>query len=152
MTMKGAFVAATVAGMFASAVPAVSLAADTGGVHCAGANSCKGKSECKSAGNGCSSVESVSRGPSWFQNGTPSTDHLLHNIWNLSPWVPAYSLGQHFLGGLAALLRLADPVDHESSDGPDACASRRVHTGVRQVLAGAGPPGGSSKSNGPLRV
>jgi alpha-galactosidase len=43
--------------------------------------------------------ESVSRGPSWFQNGTPSTDHLLHNIWNLSPWVPAYSLGQHFLGG-----------------------------------------------------
>jgi alpha-galactosidase len=43
--------------------------------------------------------ESVSRGPTWFQNGTPSTDRLLHNIWNLSPWVPAYSLGQHFLGG-----------------------------------------------------
>jgi melibiase-like protein len=43
--------------------------------------------------------ESVARGPSWFQNGTPSPDRLLHNVWDLSPWVPAYSLGQHFLGG-----------------------------------------------------
>lgn len=43
--------------------------------------------------------ESVSRGPSWFQNGSPSPDRLLHNLWNLSPYVPAYSLGQHFLGG-----------------------------------------------------
>ena len=43
--------------------------------------------------------ESVARGPSWFQNGTPDPHRLLHNIWNLSPWVPSYSLGQHFLGG-----------------------------------------------------
>ncbi|MGH2807522.1 MAG: alpha-galactosidase [Actinomycetota bacterium] len=43
--------------------------------------------------------ESVTRGPSWFQNGSPSPDRLLHNLWNLSPYVPAYSLGQHFLGG-----------------------------------------------------
>jgi hypothetical protein len=43
--------------------------------------------------------ESVSRGPSWFQNGSPPPGQLLHNIWNLSPFVPAYSLGQHFLGG-----------------------------------------------------
>jgi hypothetical protein len=42
--------------------------------------------------------ESVTRGPSWFQNGSPSPDRLLHNLWNLSPYVPAYSLGQHFLG------------------------------------------------------
>jgi hypothetical protein len=42
--------------------------------------------------------ESVSRGPSWFQNGSPSPKQLLHNVWNLSPWVPAFSLGQHFLG------------------------------------------------------
>ena len=42
--------------------------------------------------------ESVSRGPSWFQNGSPTPSHLLHNIWNLSPWIPAFSLGQHFLG------------------------------------------------------
>ena len=41
------------------------------------------------------------RGPSWFQNGTPEVRRLLHNVWNLSPYVPAYSLGQHFLGGQA---------------------------------------------------
>ena len=45
--------------------------------------------------------ESVVRGPSWFQNGSPTPDRLLHNIWNLSPWVPSFSLGQHFLGGRA---------------------------------------------------
>ena len=43
--------------------------------------------------------ESTARGPAWFQNGTPEPDRLLHNLWNLSPWVPAFSLGQHFLGG-----------------------------------------------------
>jgi hypothetical protein len=45
--------------------------------------------------------ESLARGPSWFQNGTPPPERLLHNIWNLSPWVPSFSLGQHFLGGRA---------------------------------------------------
>jgi hypothetical protein len=45
--------------------------------------------------------ESVARGPSWFQNGSPEYHQLLHNIWNLSPYVPAWSLGQHFLGGKA---------------------------------------------------
>jgi melibiase-like protein len=44
---------------------------------------------------------SVARGPSWFQNGTPEPNVLLHNLWNLSPFVPAWSLGQHFLGGNA---------------------------------------------------
>jgi len=43
--------------------------------------------------------ESVSRAPSWFQNGSPAPDALLHNIWNLSPYIPAFSLGQHALGG-----------------------------------------------------
>ena len=42
---------------------------------------------------------SVTRGPSWFQNGTPEPDRLLHNLWNLSPFVPTWSIGQHFLGG-----------------------------------------------------
>src|SRR4051812_30737270 len=42
---------------------------------------------------------SVSRGPSWFQNGTPTPDRLLHNLWDLAPWIPTESLGQHFLGG-----------------------------------------------------
>jgi hypothetical protein len=45
--------------------------------------------------------ESVARGPSWFQNGSPDYHQLLHNLWNLSPYVPAWSLGQHFLGGKA---------------------------------------------------
>ncbi len=42
---------------------------------------------------------SVTRGPSWFQNGTPEPDRLLHNLWDLSSFVPTESLGQHFLGG-----------------------------------------------------
>lgn len=42
---------------------------------------------------------SVSRGPSWFQNGTPTPSRLLHNLWNLAPYVPTESLGQHVLGG-----------------------------------------------------
>ncbi|MGH2794398.1 MAG: hypothetical protein ACRDKG_08835, partial [Actinomycetota bacterium] len=42
--------------------------------------------------------ESVARGPSWFQNGAPEASMLLHNIWNLAPWIPGYSLGQHALG------------------------------------------------------
>ena len=45
--------------------------------------------------------ESVARAPSWFQNGSPDVPRLLHNIWNLSPYVPAFSLGQHVLGGNA---------------------------------------------------
>ena len=43
--------------------------------------------------------ESVTRGPSWFQNGTPDTKQLVHNVWMLSPYVPGFSLGQHTLGG-----------------------------------------------------
>ncbi|HEX8066053.1 MAG TPA: alpha-galactosidase [Thermoleophilaceae bacterium] len=43
--------------------------------------------------------ESVVRGPSWFQNGTPETRQLVHNLWSLSPYVPGFSLGQHLLGG-----------------------------------------------------
>jgi alpha-galactosidase len=43
--------------------------------------------------------ESVARGPSWFQNGSPGPERLLHNLWNLSPYVPAFSIGQHMLGG-----------------------------------------------------
>jgi len=44
---------------------------------------------------------STSRGPTWFQNGHPTPDRLLHNLWNLSPYVPSYALGQHVLGGSA---------------------------------------------------
>ena len=42
---------------------------------------------------------STTRGPTWFQNGNPEPDVLLHNLWNLAPYVPAYAIGQHVLGG-----------------------------------------------------
>ena len=42
--------------------------------------------------------ESVSRGPAWFQNGSPTYSNLLHNLWNLSPYIPTSYVGQHFLG------------------------------------------------------
>src|SRR4051794_17822550 len=43
--------------------------------------------------------ESVSRGPTWFTNGGPNPVDLLHNVWTLSPWIPAYALGQKTLSG-----------------------------------------------------
>jgi hypothetical protein len=42
--------------------------------------------------------ESVARGPSWFQNGSPASEQLLHNLWNLGPYIPGYSIGQAALG------------------------------------------------------
>ncbi len=41
--------------------------------------------------------ESISRGPTWFQNGGPDVAHMLHNLWNLSPYVPTFALGQNAL-------------------------------------------------------
>jgi hypothetical protein len=38
--------------------------------------------------------ESVSRGATWFQNGTPQPPQLLHNLWLLAPWVPSDTIGQ----------------------------------------------------------
>ena len=52
MTTKGAFIAAAVAGLFASAAPITVAAADST-VHCQGVNACKGKGGCKSADNSC---------------------------------------------------------------------------------------------------
>jgi hypothetical protein len=43
--------------------------------------------------------ESTVRGPTWFQNGKPQPAVLLHNMWNVSPYVPAHAIGQHVLGG-----------------------------------------------------
>jgi len=53
MTIKGAMVAATVAGLFAAAVPGIASAKKGGSVSCAGVNECKGKGACKSATNDC---------------------------------------------------------------------------------------------------
>jgi hypothetical protein len=41
--------------------------------------------------------ESVTRGPTWFQNGGPDVARMLHNLWDLSPYVPAFALGQNAL-------------------------------------------------------
>lgn len=38
--------------------------------------------------------ESAARGATWFQNGSPALAQTLHNVWNLSPFVPGYVLGQ----------------------------------------------------------
>jgi hypothetical protein len=43
--------------------------------------------------------ESVSRGPTWFQNGAPNPDVLLHNLWLLSPYIPGFAIGQKLLAG-----------------------------------------------------
>ena len=43
--------------------------------------------------------ESVSRGPTWFQNGGPTVKQLLHNLWNLSPYVPTFALGHKLFAG-----------------------------------------------------
>ena len=54
MTMKGALVAASVAGMFASAMPLIASADKTADeVKCEGANACKGKGACGGAGHDC---------------------------------------------------------------------------------------------------
>ena len=43
--------------------------------------------------------ESVTRGPSWYANGGPDANEALHNLWVLSPHVPAYTIGQQTLAG-----------------------------------------------------
>jgi len=41
--------------------------------------------------------ETIARGPAWFQNGAPESSQLLHNLWNLAPFVPGYAIGQKAL-------------------------------------------------------
>jgi hypothetical protein len=54
-TIKGAFLAASVAGFFASAAGSVAVASEKDGdkVVCAGINSCKGTGTCAGAGHAC---------------------------------------------------------------------------------------------------
>lgn len=52
MTIKGAVIAASVAGLFAAAAP-LTAHAKGGKVMCSGTNECKGKGGCKSASNDC---------------------------------------------------------------------------------------------------
>jgi hypothetical protein len=65
--VSSAAMAAAAAMLFTSAVPTVSFGADAAApatVHCAGVNSCKGTSECKSAKNSCKGQNSC-KGTGW---------------------------------------------------------------------------------------
>jgi uncharacterized membrane protein len=55
MSIKGAMIAASVAGMFAMGAAPIASAADKKGddVSCHGVNACKGQSSCHGAGNAC---------------------------------------------------------------------------------------------------
>lgn len=55
MTMKGALIAASVAGLFATVAAPVASAADKAddSVMCEGINACKGKGACGGAGHSC---------------------------------------------------------------------------------------------------
>ncbi len=66
MSIKGALVAASVAGLFASAVPLVASAKEGGAVKCQGVNECKGKGACKSASNDCKG-ENGCKGKGWMK-------------------------------------------------------------------------------------
>lgn len=59
-----AAMAAAAAMFFSAAVPTVTFADDAASVHCAGVNSCKGTSECKSANNSCKGMNSC-KGQGW---------------------------------------------------------------------------------------
>jgi len=65
-TKSGAAIAATVAALFASGamLAPVSAQAGEGGVKCAGINSCKGQSECATAGSSCKG-QNACKGQGW---------------------------------------------------------------------------------------
>ncbi len=66
VTKQGALIAAMAAGLFASALPLAAHASDSDKVHCAGANSCKGKGSCKSADNACAGKNGC-KGKGWME-------------------------------------------------------------------------------------
>ena len=66
MTVKGAIVASAVAGLFATAMPAIAHAKDTGNVKCSGINDCKGKGACKSATSSCKGMNDC-KGKGWVE-------------------------------------------------------------------------------------
>jgi len=62
--LSSATMAAAAAMLFTSGFATVSVAADAAAMHCAGVNSCKGMSECKSAKNSCKGMNSC-KGQGW---------------------------------------------------------------------------------------
>lgn len=65
-TTSAVALAATCAALFAMGAPATAQAASDKGVQCAGANSCKGHSECKTAKNECKGMNGC-KGQGWTQ-------------------------------------------------------------------------------------
>ena len=65
--------AAAAAMLFTSGFATVSVAADEAAVHCAGVNSCKGMSECKSAKNSCKGMNSC-KGQGWVSMSKTECD------------------------------------------------------------------------------
>ncbi len=62
---SGVAIAAAAAALFAmGAAPSVATAADNAGVKCAGVNSCKGTSECKTAKSSCKG-QNECKGQGW---------------------------------------------------------------------------------------
>jgi hypothetical protein len=67
MTTKGALVAASVAGLFASSIPLVASADKTADqVRCEGGNACKGQGACSGAGHDCAGKNSC-KGKGYIQ-------------------------------------------------------------------------------------
>jgi hypothetical protein len=62
--LSGAALALTAAGLFATGTVAPVAMADEAKVHCAGVNSCKGKSECATSDNSCKGQNSC-KGKGW---------------------------------------------------------------------------------------
>ncbi len=64
MSIKGAMIAAGVAGMFAAMTPMVASAKGDADVKCAGVNACKGTGACKAATNECKGANGC-KGKGW---------------------------------------------------------------------------------------
>jgi hypothetical protein len=72
MTIKGKIIAASVASLFATAMPLLAHADDkapAAKTHCAGANSCSGKGQCKSATNACAGKNGC-KGKGWVETAS----------------------------------------------------------------------------------
>jgi hypothetical protein len=65
-TLSGTAIAIAAAGLFMSQTVAPVAAADAAKIHCAGVNSCKGKSECATTKNSCKGTNSC-KGQGWVE-------------------------------------------------------------------------------------
>ena len=68
-TKSGLAIAAAAAALFALGAAPMAQAAEDGGVKCAGVNSCKGSSECKTAKSDCKGHNSC-KGQGWVSKKT----------------------------------------------------------------------------------